>query len=35
MRATPADESAALLSGVVSVALTGLRHLPAQFTLAE
>ena len=29
MRATPADESAALLYGVVSVALAGLRRLPA------
>jgi hypothetical protein len=35
MRATPADELAALLYGVVSVALTDLRHLPAQSTLAE
>ena len=35
MRATLADESAALLYGVVSVALAGLRHLPAQSMLAE
>jgi hypothetical protein len=35
MRATTADESAALLYGVVSVALTGLRRLPAQSMLAE
>jgi hypothetical protein len=35
MRATPADESAALLYGVISVALIGLRLLPAQSMLAE